>query len=483
MQPSKYKVTFLIPPPLDGKPPVERVFGCNYGIYPIPNIFALIAAAVLEQEGYEVRYIDAPVLKWEEKDLLSFLNNDKSDLYCFYTVNLSIDTDIITIEYIRRGKGDIPVVFMGPAPTYQPEIFLKYNNIFVIRGEMEITLKELANCILKGNGILSSIKGISYLNNGTVINNPTREILEDLDSLPFPTRHLIDRDKYYNPKFGMRPVTVMLTSRGCPHKCIYCVPNSLSFARELEYKKKEQRKPPVRKRSVENILDEFRLLKKEGYKAVSILDDQFVWGEERTVRICEGIKDLGIKWGCLARADYLNERIVRAMAKANCRFVDIGVESFDEAVLKYVKKGINSEKIKDAIMLLKENKITVKLNMLIGSSPLETKESIMRNIKIVKELDPDGVMYSIATPFPGTEFYDIAKKEGWLIYGDYVPKDVRKEAIHRYPHLDEKELQRLIRYANFNFYLRPCFILRNFGRFLNPREFYSTSVSMVRKLF
>ena len=275
----------------------------------------------------------------------------------------------------------------------------------------------------------------------------------------------------------------MITSRGCPHQCIYCVPNSQSFARELEYKKVTSGKPPVRKRSVENIVEEFRLLKMEGYKAVSILDDQFVWGEERTVRICAEIKDLGIKWGCLARADYLNERIVKALASANCKFVDIGVESFDKKVLEYIKKGIEVESIKEAIQLLKKHKITVKINVLIGASPLETKESILKNIKIIRELEPDGVMYGIATPFPGTEFYEIAKREGWFIYSDYLPKDVRKKAIHRYPHLDEKELERLIRHANFVFYLRPRFILRNMGRILNPVEFYSASVSMIRKLF
>jgi len=479
----KKKITFIMPPPLDGNQPVERVFGCNYGIYPIPNIFALTSAAVLEEAGYEVRYIDGPIEGWKKEDFLNFLGSDDSDMYCFYTVNLATETDRIAHGLIRKLRGRVPVAFVGPAPTYTTDVFVLDESSFAIRGEMDLTLKELADAIFKG-GDMSSIKGLSYTKGGAILNNGSRPPLHDLDSLPFPARHLIDRSRYYNPKFGVRPVTAALTSRGCPHKCIYCVPNSLSFARELEYKKGSGgTKPAVRQRSPESIQREFTILRDEGFRAVNILDDQFPWGEARTVDICERIGPLGISWGCLARADYLNENIIKAMKKANCMFVDIGAESFDEPVLEYVKKEIEIEKIEESIRLLKENHIIVKLNMLLGSSPLETKESILRNIEIVKKLDPDGVMYSLASPFPGTDFYDMAKKEGWFVHGDYVPRDVRKEAIHSYPNLAKEELEGLIRHANFSFYLRPRFIVRNLWRVVHPREFYYASRSMMKKLF
>src|SRR3990172_2224796 len=178
---SKSKITFLIPPPLDGKQPVERVFGCNYGIYPIPNIFALTAAALLRKEGYELIYLDGPVMKWKRDDLLSFLSKDDSRIYCLYTVNLAAETDMITLKYIREKRGDIPVIFMGPSPTYNPETFLLDEHTFAIRGEMEITLKELADTMIKGNGKADQIKGISYINNGLLTHNPPRELLEELD--------------------------------------------------------------------------------------------------------------------------------------------------------------------------------------------------------------------------------------------------------------------------------------------------------------
>jgi len=479
----KKKVTFIMPPPLDGNQPVERVFGCNYGIYPIPNIFALTTAAVLEEAGYDVAYIDGPVEGWKREDFLAFLRSDDTDLYCFYSVNLAVETDILAQAFIRELRGSVPVAFVGPAPTYTTERFLVDEASFAIRGEMDLTLRELADVLFKG-GSLASILGLSYLKGGATINNDSRPLLHDLDSLPFPARHLIDRNKYYNPKFGVRPVTAALTSRGCPHKCIYCVPNSLSFARELEFKKGSGGvKPAVRQRSPKSIESEFKMLKADGFRAVNVLDDQFPWGEKRTVEICERIAPLNLGWGCLARADYLNENIIKAMKKANCMFVDIGAESFEQPVLEFVKKEIEIETIEEAIRLLKENKIIVKLNMLLGSSPLETKESILRNIDIVKKLDPDGVMYSLASPFPGTDFYDMAKKEGWFVHGDYVPRDVRKEAIHSYPNLAKGDMESLIRHANFSFYLRPRFIARNLWRVVHPMEFYYASRAMIKKLF
>lgn len=478
-----FKITFLTPPPLDGKRPVERVFGCNYGLYPIPNIFLLTAAAVLEKEAFLVSYLDAPVDKMKKDDFLSYLENDQSSAYCLYTVNLAINTDKLAFEYIRKIRKNIPVIFVGPAPTYSPEIFLKDQNTFVIRGEFELVLLELMNYLSKGEKTLEKINGVSYFKGGKAYHNPSQDIIDDLDILPFPARHLIDKDKYFNPKFGVRPITVMLTSRGCPYKCIYCVPNSLSFARELEYKKTHPKKPPIRQRSVENILDEFRLLAKEGYRAVNIMDDLFVFGEKRTIDICNGIKDLKIKWGCLSRADHLNEKIVKAMVEAGCYFIDIGVESFDPNVLDYVKKEIDIATIKSAVRLIKSHGIKVKLNVLLGSSPLETRASILNNIKIIKEIDPDDVMYSICNPFPGTEFYDIAKKEGWFIYGDYVSVDVAKGAIISYPNLTDKDLEQLVKYAKIKFHLNPHFFIKNIERLLYPKEFYSSFVSLLRKLF
>lgn len=336
------KITFIDPPNYKTKISVERVFGCNLTIYPIPNIFTLTIAAVLKDNGYQVGYIDAANLGWREKRFLDFLKHDDSDILSIHSVNLSQEADLEAFRRIREIKGSTPVVFTGPAPTLKPADYLLDEYTFTVRGEPEFTFLELVNKFSKkgGNPDFSDIKGLSFRHNHGIKDNPVREPIQDLDTLPFPKRDLLKRNLYFNPKLAVRPWTAVLTSRGCSFRCLFCVPCSLSFARELEYKRFFQRKPPVRLRSVQNVIEEFQLLNRQGFRSVSIIDDNFTWGEERVVEICEGIKDLGIVWGCLSRADLITERIARAMATSHCRYVDIGVESFDQKTLDYVHKDL-----------------------------------------------------------------------------------------------------------------------------------------------
>ena len=238
------KITFLVPPPIDGNIP-ERVAGCAYLLYYVPNIFLLSAAAVLEKAGYEVRYIETTIKKWDRGHFLTFLKEDLSDVYGFYSVNLSKNTDFRALNDIREIRGDVPIVFFGPAPSDRPAEFVVDDNTYVVRGEPEYTMLELIRA-LETKSVGTGIKSVSFKKNDEILNNANREPIEDLDALPFPARHLLEeRDVYYNPKLGKRPFTAVCTSRGCSYRCIYCVPSSLSFSRELEYKHYLGKKPPV----------------------------------------------------------------------------------------------------------------------------------------------------------------------------------------------------------------------------------------------
>jgi len=472
------KITFLVPPPIDGNIP-ERVAGCAYLLYYVPNIFLLSAAAVLEKAGYEVRYIETTIKKWDQKQFRTFLREDLSDVYSVYSVNLSQETDMQALKDVRQIRGDVPIIFFGPAPSDRPAEFVADAQTYVVRGEPEYTMLELVK-ELESKSNIKDIKSVSFRANDKIIHSTNREPIEDLDSLPFPARHLLEeKDVYYNPKLGMRPFTAVFTSRGCSYRCIYCVPSSLSFSRELEYKHHLGKKPPVRKRSPENIIEEFKLLKSQGYRAVNVQDDQFVWGEERTVKICEGIKDMGIVWGCSARSDHLTEPIVKAMAEAHCKFIDLGVESFNQEILDYVKKDIDVKKNEEAIQLVKKYGISAKINIMFGASPLETMDTIKKNMDEVKRLKVDQVMYNIANPFPGTDFYKIAKENSLFVYGDYKPVNVAKEANIAYPHLGKTDLEKAVRRANFAFFLTPRFVLKNIRRLGS----FDSLKAMFRKLF
>ncbi|MDR1103618.1 MAG: radical SAM protein, partial [Tannerella sp.] len=191
-------ITFIVPPSLDGELPAERTAGCTRLVYPMPNIYELIVAAVLEKE-HDVRYRDFVLEKESEKHLIRFLAGDKSDCYMMWCVNLSLETDLKTIGHIRACHPEARIVAMGPGVTYYTEKLLTDERVIVVRGEPELTVHELAARISTGEDI-ASIKGISFLKDGEVHHNPARELIRDLDSLPFPARHFIEKYPFTNPK-------------------------------------------------------------------------------------------------------------------------------------------------------------------------------------------------------------------------------------------------------------------------------------------
>lgn len=478
------KITFIDPPNFLERKNIERVFGCTYSHYPIPNIFILQAAAVFEEAGFIAKYIDAPVLRWSLKDTVEFLKGNPSDVYCFYTVNLAKKIDLYFLEKIRTIYPEKLIIFFGPTPTYAPTDFLRDENTIVVRGEPELTMKELAHHLLNGKDY-RNIKGISLLSAGSVMQNEMRPINEDLDSLPLPARHiLLCRERYYNPKLNRRLFTAVIISRGCPYQCRYCVPCSLSFARELENKKFIGSKPKVRMRSIQNAIEEFSLLKKQGYKAISFLDDQFIWDTPRLEAISNQLAVHKFLWGCLARPDHINEDVARILKSTGCNYIDIGVESFQQSILDDIHKDLKVEECLEAVSVLRKYNINFKLNILLGSSPLETKETIRYNLKVIKKIKPYAVMFSICNPFPGTEFWDMAKNNHWLIDEEYVPVDVQKESTINYPHLTRGDLEKEARLLNLRFYLSFYFLFNAIKRiFIHPKDIINGIISLSRKIF
>ncbi|MDH4129863.1 MAG: B12-binding domain-containing radical SAM protein [Spirochaetota bacterium] len=461
------KINFLTPPPLDENPPTERIFGCNYGLYSQPNIFVLYPATVLKNAGYNVKVTDLVVENYNENKFLKYITNDDSDIYIFYTVFLSKKTDLLAKEKIRKLRKGVKFIYIGTEPTANPKDFIDKNDVIVIRGESEETILELIKALAK-NKKIDDIKGISYFSK-KIINNLPRLPIENLDKLPIPDRTLINTEKYYNPKFP-NPFTIMLTSRGCFGQCYYCVPCSLSFAREIEYKKQFGYKPKPRQRSAENIIRELKLLHKQGYKSIYFVDDQFVWWDKkRMIKIMKVLKDYGFRWGALSRADMLlNEDVIKEMAETNCDFIDIGIESFNQKILDDIKKGEKVEAYYKAISLLKKYGIEPEINVLLAASPLETKETIKKTLDEIKKLGCKYVLVSICTPFPHTRFYDIAKKKGWMTGEDYQPLDPIRNAQISYPHLTKEELEEIIKNAYKEFYFRPKYM---FKQLLEIRSF------------
>ena len=423
----------------------DKVYGCSYTLYPTPDLATLYNAAVLKKAGHSValhrvKNINKPL--------------PQADIYLINSVILSFTSDLKLSQKLRKKT----LFFFGPYPTLYPEKYLKYENHFVLRGETE---HFIAKAILNPKKSL----GVTYKTKNGIRNNKTAGIITNLDSIPFPLRE-IDEGKYYNPKLNLKKFTNVLGSRGCANRCYFCVPNSLSWARELEWKKTHKEKPPVTIRSAKNILKEMEILKKEGYEEFSFIDDQFAVVKERMLKLSKGLKKLKIHFGALARADRLHDKeMIKALSQAGCVYIDLGVESFDQEILDDIKKDVKVETVLETIKWLNQYKIDPKLNIMFGTSPKENEEKIRQTIEQTLKLPVSTCMFSIATPFPGTELAKIATKKKWVIKTQSI--NPASHALISYPHLSNEKLEKINVIANRRFYLRGKIILKQLKKIKN----------------
>lgn len=471
------KITFIEPPSLTRMVP-ERLAGCTYELYHFPDLGNLFPFSLLHQEGFEVGYIDAILEELKEEEFLQRLQNEGADFYVIHSVILSKKTDLHFISRIIQVQPKAGLIVHGPEPTRVPEQYATNSSVLVIRGEIE---KNLLNFLKK-----DELWGISRLENGNLKHYSPPDKPLDFNELPHIMRDhpalQSYRDSYYNPKFNRLPHTVMMTSRGCSFRCLFCVPNSISFARELEFWRHLGRKPKASIAEADWVIEEFRKVKEQGYNSVMVVDDQFLWGKERTLKICQGIKGLSLEWGCLSRADFLQEEeVVAALAEAGCTSIDVGVENFNQKILDYIKKDIKEEAIITAIKNLVKHKISPKINIMLGTCPEEKPADIFYTLKRLKQLPIENVMFSIATPFKGTQFYQFCQKEGYLIDESDEINPFGKAMISL-PYLSNRDLEYYERYAYRSFYLRPSIIWRRMLSYRSFRNFFN-DIKITLKLF
>jgi len=472
-----------MPPSRDGQKPAERSAGCTRIVYPMPNIYELTVAALFEEMGHNIEYHDFVYGKQSEREFSSIVQNHETDIYCIWSVNLSMKTDIRAIGIIRKYHPDVWIILMGPGPTYFAAEFLLDKHVVVIRGEPETSAANFLDAV--ANHIpLTTLKGISYLDDDfKIVRTDSEELIKDLDMLPFPARHLINGIIYRNPKLKHSPYTAVITSRNCSYKCIFCVPGSLTFAREIESKSINGLKPPVSFRSVESISKELEVIASQGYKSIAFIDDNFIVDADRLRGIIKALNRFNLHWGCQCRADAITEEVADILSGSKCDYIDLGIESFNNDILKFIRKGLTEDQIRNAITLLNQRNIPVKLNILIGTSPLETRETIHETLLKARKMKVSQVMINIATPFPGTKFYDLAKQNGWIKEGEYRPTDVQRESILDYPGMTSKQMERILFRSNLRFFIRPSIIFGHLIKFRSFSDFYSALRSFRVKMF
>jgi len=352
-------------------------------------------AAVLEQNHHQVKIFDFSL------NSVSTLESDVQQVTAFspHLVGLTAMTSVYhsaleTATLLKAYLGR-PIVLGGPHATMCPERILNESPVidYIVRGEGEETVLELVEA-LRGDRDLSSVNGLTYRRRGEVISNPDRELITDLDALPFPARHLFDLKRYGLCTPEGLPMATILSSRGCPYNCSYCFKGIVGRT--------------YRQRSPENIIAELRqLIDEYGIRDFYFIDDLFTIDSRRLEAITAGLiaQRLDIRWQCLGRVDRVSAESLRQMYAAGCRRIHYGIESGNQEILRRISKGIKLEQVRSAVRWAKEAGIQVKGYFMLGL-PGDTEETMQQTIDLAVELDLDESMFSLTTPFPGTRLWD-----------------------------------------------------------------------------
>ncbi|MCZ2809095.1 MAG: radical SAM protein, partial [Candidatus Bathyarchaeota archaeon] len=284
-----------------------------------------------------------------------------------------------------------------------------------------------------------------------------RPFIQNLDELPYPAYHLLPIEKYRPGKsiFGKK-ILPIITSRGCPFQCSFCVTSRMVGKR-------------FRARSPKSVVDELEWLKNEhGAEAFCFYDDALTLDRKRILEICEKIKKrkIGIPWDCQSRADNVSREIFGKMVDAGCQLVNFGVESGSPQLLKVMGKGTTVEQNEKAIRWAKEAGLLVATSMVIGY-PGETIETLKETLDFLYRVKPDVVYLCNATPYPGTALYDLIKDLGWKMSEDWSKYDTVDFAFEN-PSLPKEHVEK-IRKEFYNRLYSPLYILRHFYK----NNFYS----------
>ena len=399
-------------------------------------IWLSYAAALLEAE-HEIRLVDAPAWNWTKVDVLKDVGEFNPDLFVFDSSFPSLKNDISFATDIKCQYPSAIVVLVGPpASLYADKILANEGIDVVARWEYDFTLKELVK-VFQNHESISSVSGISYRQNGIIHHNADREFTtsEMLDTVPFVSpiyKKYLNITDYFLGQ-SLYPEVQIFTGRGCPNQCTFC-----SWPQTLTGR-------CYRMRNISNVLDEVEWIENNlGAKEIFFEDDTFTLNKKRVMEFCNGYieRGLSIAWSCNARANTLDLETMQMMKAAHCRLLIAGFESGSEKILKSIKKGITLEQIRTFSKNAKRAGLLVHGDFIVGL-PGETKETIRETRRLIDEIRPDIIQVAVASPFPGTEFYDWCHEQGYLLTTDpneYLDADGHQKAIISYPDLSNEEM-------------------------------------------
>lgn len=414
-----------------------------------------LASTILKHTDNEVKVLDCQVEEMGMDRLRKEIDQFSPDIVGITAMTFTIYDCLLVAKIAKEAKSDTKVVLGGPHVHIFPKESINLPNIdFLILGEGESSIVDFLNSI--GNTEkLKNVKGLVFKDGNRIVCNDTPPLIQDLDSIPFPARHLTPYKKYSSLLAKRSPVTTMITSRGCPYKCIFCDRPHLGKV--------------FRARSAENVMKEIDECVKMNIKEILIYDDTFTINKKRVMDICDALikRKYNLGFDIRARVNTVDYEMLRKLKKAGCERIHYGVESGNPDVLKTLRKGITLSQVRKAFYLTKKAGISTLGYFMLGS-PTETRETIMQTIRFAKRIKCDFAHFTITTPFPSTDLYrdgiarGIIKKDYWKEFAENPQLGFKPPVWEE--NLTREELIELVKLAYKSFYLRPYYILQRMAK-------------------
>jgi len=423
-----------------------------------PLNLGYLASYIRQQKPkFEINILDCDALNLSYEQIKEYIAKKGPDIVAITMPTPVYEHAVRIADLTKELDKKIFVVVGGPHPTALPkETLLEKSIDFAVIGEGEFTLLELLEELEKNKKNFNKIKGLAYKDeNGNIFENERRELIKNLDLLPFPAKDMMPLDVYYSSalkRITSGASTNMITSRGCPFNCNFCMAQTI-WGRQTRF------------RSIKNVVDEIE----ENIKNYNVTDfifhdDFFTVNRQRVLEFCDELKkrNLNINWVCQARCGAVDKEMLRAMKNAGCGKLSFGFESGDEDILKLMQKNNTLANARESARLCKKVGIKVTGYFILGY-PGETKEAIEKTIQFSQELELDTVGFFIATPYPGTELFRLAMEK------NYIKKPIKWKTFAPLssgtppmdiPNITKEELLALKKKAYQSFYLRPRYIFK-----------------------
>lgn len=418
--------------------------------FKVQNLGLLYVAAVLEKHNYHVEILDSYNLGSNLEEIGRAI--PRFDVLGITAATILANDAYRVAEEAKKVNPEILTVLGGCHASVLPDEPLQRNIDVVVMGEGEYTMLELCEQLSRGNREFEGIPGIAFRKDDTTVRNALRPPIENLDDIPFPAHHLLLPIKQYNPfpHWG-KPGSFapIITSRGCPYSCLYC---SITRIQGRRY----------RFRSAENVLDELEWLNKHyDVSTFSFRDGTFTLKKDRVAKICEMIisRKLNIAWNCNGRVNEVDEALLKLMKEAGCKGIQYGIEVGDPERLRAVKR-LTPEQVERSIHNTDKAGIAAHGYFMFGL-PGETPETIEKTIEFAKSLELDSAGFTVAVPFPGTEFWDYISENNLIQTFDWNKYSTQSTPVFDHETVTHEQLLKAQKRAYREFYLRPKVMWRH----------------------